>query len=429
LVCLGSQLAFVFLILFFKVNKELKGIFPVSKVFLITSRFPYGYSEQFLEHELPYWEGKDLTIFPLMKDAESPRCEKCTVDDRLNVTGKTVFWKLTDVFSTFVDYQFWLELGYLLGHGNLRALRPLIIYTILSNRLCRSILKNEALFDDVSVVYCYWSNWSLRGLALAKRKNPSLNFKLIARSHRVDLYKYAIPGNHMPYRHRFHPYVDCYYSISDDGKGYLESHYGLPSDKVRVHRLGVPDKGGALDRTKFKGDEVRLISVSYAKKVKRIDRIIDALSILNSRHPDLSLSWTHIGGGDELENLKDYAVGRGVHCNWLGMQPNEFVLKFLADGKRSIFINVSDSEGVPVSIMEAMSFGIPVIATDVGGSGEIVNEKIGRLIASPFNADDVASGIFEIIGCPPSYEQVRRHYKEICSVDNYRNFVSEIAYY
>ena len=37
-----------------------------------------------------------------------------------------------------------------------------------------------------------------------------------------------------------------------------------------------------------------------------------------------------------------------------------------------IFINLSASEGIPVSIMDAISFGIPCIATNVGGTGEIV---------------------------------------------------------
>lgn len=41
---------------------------------------------------------------------------------------------------------------------------------------------------------------------------------------------------------------------------------------------------------------------------------------------------------------------------------------------------MSDSEGIPVSIMEAMSFGIPVIARNVGGMSEIVNEENGLLL-------------------------------------------------
>ncbi|NJK95527.1 MAG: glycosyltransferase [Bacteroidales bacterium] len=45
-----------------------------------------------------------------------------------------------------------------------------------------------------------------------------------------------------------------------------------------------------------------------------------------------------------------------------------------------MFLNTSLSEGVPVSVMEALSFGLPVIATDVGGTGELINDEVGMLI-------------------------------------------------
>jgi glycosyltransferase involved in cell wall biosynthesis len=56
------------------------------------------------------------------------------------------------------------------------------------------------------------------------------------------------------------------------------------------------------------------------------------------------------------------------------------VLSWYAENNPSLFINVSTTEGIPVSIMEAMSFGIPVIATDVGGTSEIVNDGNGMLL-------------------------------------------------
>ncbi len=56
-----------------------------------------------------------------------------------------------------------------------------------------------------------------------------------------------------------------------------------------------------------------------------------------------------------------------------------------------LFINVSKSEGLPVSIIEAISFGIPVIATDVGGTREIVFDgKNGFLIKPELNAQEIS---------------------------------------
>ena len=60
------------------------------------------------------------------------------------------------------------------------------------------------------------------------------------------------------------------------------------------------------------------------------------------------------------------------------------------------FINTSLYEGLPVSIMEAFSFGIPAIATNVGGTSEIVNSENGVLIDKDFDPKEVAETIVQI---------------------------------
>ena len=64
----------------------------------------------------------------------------------------------------------------------------------------------------------------------------------------------------------------------------------------------------------------------------------------------------------------------------MGHIPNRAILqRYLADDI-DFLLNLSDSEGLPVSYMEAMSIGVPVIARDSGGSSEIVDDKTGRLL-------------------------------------------------
>lgn len=60
----------------------------------------------------------------------------------------------------------------------------------------------------------------------------------------------------------------------------------------------------------------------------------------------------------------------------------------------NLFVNVSTTEGIPVSIMEALSFGVPVIATKVGGVPEIIEDgENGFLLAAEISAADVARKI------------------------------------
>ena len=72
---------------------------------------------------------------------------------------------------------------------------------------------------------------------------------------------------------------------------------------------------------------------------------------------------------------------------------NQQIIDFYAKTPLDLFINVSESEGIPVSIMEAMSFGIPAIATNVGGTNEIVNQKNGYLIDSESTSEEISNYI------------------------------------
>ena len=76
-----------------------------------------------------------------------------------------------------------------------------------------------------------------------------------------------------------------------------------------------------------------------------------------------------------------------------------------------LFINVSSSEGIPVSIMEALSFGIPVIATNVGGVPEIIQDsKNGILLDVNCSAGEIADAIIKYINLDkPSITQLSQN--------------------
>ena len=62
-----------------------------------------------------------------------------------------------------------------------------------------------------------------------------------------------------------------------------------------------------------------------------------------------------------------------------------------------LLINLSSSEGIPVSMMEAISFGIPVFANDVGGISEIVQPETGELIPDKLSAKEIASRLDQFL--------------------------------
>lgn len=113
-----------------------------------------------------------------------------------------------------------------------------------------------------------------------------------------------------------------------------------------------------------------------------------------------------------------------------GHQENESIQALYAGGTFQLFINVSASEGIPVSIMEAMSYGIPVIATNVGGVSEMIEDGgNGYLLPKDFKEEELREKIRQILKMPEerfqamsdrSYEVWREKFH---AGKNYREFI------
>ena len=136
------------------------------------------------------------------------------------------------------------------------------------------------------------------------------------------------------------------------------------------------------------------------------------------------------------EEIERY-VKDNVHQNSVifhGAVPNKKVMAFYKQNVVQVFINTSQSEGLPVSIMEAQSFGIPVLATKVGGVGEIIIDgENGYLMPAKIGADEVAQYIERLYRLnEEAYRAMRTRAREIWlekfnMEKNYPDFVEEIS--
>jgi len=175
---------------------------------------------------------------------------------------------------------------------------------------------------------------------------------------------------------------------SEAGVKHIQEKYPEVADKVQVGRLGVDEHEPAVASN---DGRLHIVSVASLLPVKRIHLIAAAL-----KHTERSIKWTHIGGGETLDLVTTELeqVGDNVDVDLKGQIAHEDVLKWFEDNPADVFVNVSSSEGLPVSIMEAFSYGIPTIATAVGGMPEIVTEDCGVLLESDFKPEKLAE-IFE----------------------------------
>ena len=90
-------------------------------------------------------------------------------------------------------------------------------------------------------------------------------------------------------------------------------------------------------------------------------------------------------------------MNRNISYELRGQIFNQELMKYYMNNSVDLFINVSESEGLPVSIMEAISFDVPVVATNVGATSEIVTEKTGLLVNANPKPQEVADAILSVV--------------------------------
>ncbi len=187
---------------------------------------------------------------------------------------------------------------------------------------------------------------------------------------------------------------DRIFSISAHGLGHFKKIFPDFKEKFSVARLAVinRNKRNNIIQKEF----FRIVTCSGVTPNKRIFRLPEILSHLKS----IPIEWVHFGVAKEgnmkilQQQIDKYDLAK--MCNLKGLTKNEDVISYYEREQVNLFLNLSIAEGIPVSIMEAFSFGIPAIATDTVGNPEIVNITNGFVIPIDFNAKDVAAHILKM---------------------------------
>jgi glycosyltransferase involved in cell wall biosynthesis len=134
--------------------------------------------------------------------------------------------------------------------------------------------------------------------------------------------------------------------------------------------------------------------------VKRLYLIVRGLARTAEKRPDSRFTWQHFGSGPLMEDISRLAkqvLPDNVTALFPGYKVNDALKLFYRNEPVDLFMNTSESEGTPVAIMEAMSCGIPVVATAVGGNPEIVNAESGLLLSPDPSSEEVAEVVLRLM--------------------------------
>ncbi len=369
--------------------------------------YPYGCSEVFVEYEMHDFSEskKELTVFVLRKgDTEKKRF----VPDgaRIIFIENHSFWVLLMALVKMFSKSTLKEILHVLKsrypEGALRCMYRIYHYRTVAESFAaqhRKLYKKHEPNTFVS----YWLNECAFALTELKKKYPHV--KVSSRGHGYDVFEERC---YMPFRKEILSGLDKIFLINRASKAYFEKQYGawLDTSKIKISHLGVtlPSRINPKDNS----DVFRVVTCSSVIPLKRLDLMIDALSGITNK----KIAWVHFGGGPLFNSIKQYAkeelTQSSVTYCFKGQVALQEVHDYYANTPVHLFVNCSDTEGTPVSVMEAMAYGIPAVARNVGGNDEVVADTCGKLLPQEESAELLRAAIEGF------YELDEQAYSKIC---------------
>ena len=399
-----------------------------TKIIVITQRYPFGKGEVYMEREIEYLsqEYSQVIILPIDSTGEARKVKKGVVVDsfyekRTGVIPKKLFLNNFGlIFSVFLrEFLFSGKKRFLIK--NLKKYLAVFLICLEDSKRFEEVFLSNG-YDKMDF-YSVWMDEGAIMLAILKKKKKIRDF--VFRLHGYDLYDDRRKGGYMPFRYFCFKYVKRIFIVSKMGENYLRKK-GLFVSKLEVNYSGVYDHG--LNPKRESNNEFVICSCSNIIPLKRVHLIARIL-----RELKFPVRWIHLGGGDGIDVLKSEIAMLPSHVNveLRGHISFDEVLATYRNESIDLFIHLSETEGLPLSLVEAMSFGIPVIATDAGGTNEIVNEKNGVLLPVTFNIENAVREIVKFRDNENYWlkkkEEARRTYKEHFAAEkNYPNFVQRI---
>ncbi|BBH22979.1 glycosyl transferase [Paenibacillus baekrokdamisoli] len=178
--------------------------------------------------------------------------------------------------------------------------------------------------------------------------------------------------------------------LSDQMKRLVET--SCDNDRVSVlpNPIVIPEQA-QIDAYKEAHDKVQLLFLGEIGPRKGIYDLVDAIELLpESSRNKVTL---HVCGNNEIDKLKEYIASKQLTGNCIvhGWIDGEQKKKFLSNA--DVYILPSYAEGLPISILEAMAYGLPVISTNVGGIPEIVRKDENGFLIEPGDTRSLAEAV------------------------------------
>lgn len=355
---------------------------------LLTKQYPFAKAEEFIESEYEYMNKYYDKIFIFATDVKSN-----AVITR-NISKKTVAIKISRSY-----------IKEMMNKNKCQSQFDMKSHIVYSKVYC--ILESHFIDNsDRIVFYSFWCNYNASvAVKLHKKYKKSI---AISRAHYRDLYVSLNEQNSLQRRTYLYDNLNMVFTSSLHGYRYLVKYYQNLKDKFQISYLGSIDFGENNNKSV---ECFKIITCARLVENKRVILVAKAIEKLVEK--GVCIEWTIVGDGPKRDELRKFIYKKlPLDCiRNLGELKHDELIKLYMTEYFDLIINTSISDGLPVALIEALSFGIPILLTDAGPNVETVESgKNGFIIPNTSSYVELANAIEHIIKLPyDEYKTMRNH--------------------
>lgn len=150
---------------------------------------------------------------------------------------------------------------------------------------------------------------------------------------------------------------------------------------------------------------------------------LKVLKLLLKQYPEATLSMVGPYKDDSIKTCKQYASKYNLPVKFTGIMPKEEWIKYSENF--DLFINTTNVDNTPVSVIEAMALGLPVVSTNVGGIPYLLEHEKDALLVPPENEFDMYSAIQTLINNPEMVQNITKQARHKAEGFDWENVKAE----
>ena len=261
------------------------------------------------------------------------------------------------------------------------------------------ILQNHLEEKHYSIVHSHFQQGTYLALYLKKKMKDLI---VLRTAHNVSEWEEGFLGKvkEATSNYIYPRMLDVEVGVSKAITDQLTSRYPASSKKLKpitiFNGINLPNLESKDRDYSMSSGSFLIGTVGRLAKQKGYSYLIDAIPLVLEKHPETK--WVFLGDGELRIELEEQAKRLGIDksVEFAGQVNNvlERIQSF------NLFVSASLWEGLPTVIIEAMAMGVPVIATDIAGTGELIQDGINGKLVTPGDSQALADGIIEMIDNP-----------------------------